>query len=109
VLAGDCKNVCNRSNKDGKPVALREGGLWIASYMRTQGLLSAGYLVIVVRSHPSTIRTDFTPKVRFSSTLGEEREALALAVQRYRPGAEVMLVPANVLDGQVEDFYARPP
>jgi hypothetical protein len=32
------------------------------------------------------------------------REALALAVQRHRPGAEVMLVPANVLDGQVEDF-----
>jgi hypothetical protein len=32
------------------------------------------------------------------------REAIALAVQRNRPEAEVMLVPADVLDGQVEDF-----
>jgi hypothetical protein len=31
-------------------------------------------------------------------------EAIALAVQRNRPEAEVMLVPADVLDGQVEDF-----
>jgi hypothetical protein len=32
------------------------------------------------------------------------REAIALAVQRNRPEAEVMLVPEEVLDGQVEDF-----
>jgi hypothetical protein len=32
------------------------------------------------------------------------REAIALAVQRNRPTAEVMLVPAEILDGQVEDF-----
>jgi hypothetical protein len=32
------------------------------------------------------------------------REAIALAVQRNRPDAEVMLVPEEVLDGQVEDF-----
>jgi hypothetical protein len=32
------------------------------------------------------------------------REAIALAVQRDRPKAEVMVVPEEVLDGQVEDF-----
>jgi hypothetical protein len=32
------------------------------------------------------------------------REAIALAVQRDRPKAEVMLVPEEVMDGQVEDF-----
>jgi hypothetical protein len=32
------------------------------------------------------------------------REALALAVQSYRPDAEVMLVPESVLDGQVDGF-----
>jgi hypothetical protein len=32
------------------------------------------------------------------------REAIALAVQRNRPEAEVMLLPEEVLDGQVEDF-----
>lgn len=32
------------------------------------------------------------------------REALALAVQRHRPDAEVMLVPDSVLDGQVDGF-----
>ena len=32
------------------------------------------------------------------------REAIALAVQRNRPEAEVMLVPEEILDGQVEDF-----
>ncbi len=32
------------------------------------------------------------------------REAIALALQRNRPEAEVMLVPADVLDGQVKDF-----
>ena len=32
------------------------------------------------------------------------REAIALAVQRDRPEAEVMLVPEGVLDGQVEGF-----
>jgi hypothetical protein len=32
------------------------------------------------------------------------REAIALAVHRNRPEAEVMLVPEEVLDGQVEDF-----
>jgi len=32
------------------------------------------------------------------------REAIALAVQRNRPKAEVMLVPEEVQDGQVEDF-----
>jgi hypothetical protein len=32
------------------------------------------------------------------------REAIALAVQRNRPEAEMMLVPEEVLDGQVEDF-----
>ena len=32
------------------------------------------------------------------------REAIALAVQRNRPEAEVMLVPDEILDGQVEDF-----
>ena len=32
------------------------------------------------------------------------REAIALAVQRNRPDAEVMLVPEGVLDGQVEGF-----
>jgi hypothetical protein len=32
------------------------------------------------------------------------REAIALAVQRARPNSEVMLVPEEVLDGQVEDF-----
>jgi hypothetical protein len=31
-------------------------------------------------------------------------EAIALAVQRDRPKAEVMLMPEEVLDGQVEDF-----
>ena len=32
------------------------------------------------------------------------REAIALAVQRNRPEAEVLLVPEELLDGQVEDF-----
>jgi len=32
------------------------------------------------------------------------REAIALAVQSDRPGAEVLLVPADVLDGQVAGF-----
>jgi hypothetical protein len=32
------------------------------------------------------------------------REAIALALQRKRPDAEVMLVPEEVLDGQVKDF-----
>ena len=32
------------------------------------------------------------------------REALALAVQRNRPQAEVMLLPEEVMDGQVKDF-----
>ena len=32
------------------------------------------------------------------------REAIALAVQRDRPEAEVMLVPEEDLDGQVESF-----
>jgi hypothetical protein len=32
------------------------------------------------------------------------REAIALAVHRNRPEAEVMLVPDEILDGQVEDF-----
>jgi hypothetical protein len=32
------------------------------------------------------------------------REAIALAVHRNRPEAEVMLVPEEVLDGQVKDF-----
>jgi hypothetical protein len=32
------------------------------------------------------------------------REAIALYVHRNRPEAEVMLVPEDVLDGQVEDF-----
>ena len=32
------------------------------------------------------------------------REALALAVQRSRPEAEVMLVPESIMDGQVKGF-----
>jgi hypothetical protein len=32
------------------------------------------------------------------------REAIALAVQRDRPEAEVMLVPDELLDGQMKDF-----
>jgi hypothetical protein len=32
------------------------------------------------------------------------REAIALAVQRNRPKAEVMLLPEEGLDGQVKDF-----
>jgi hypothetical protein len=32
------------------------------------------------------------------------REAIALAVQRNRPEAEVMLVSEEVMDGQVKDF-----
>jgi hypothetical protein len=32
------------------------------------------------------------------------REAIALAVQRNRPEAEVMIVPEDVLNGQVKDF-----
>ena len=32
------------------------------------------------------------------------REAIALAVQRHRPEAEVLLVPENFADGQVEGF-----
>ena len=32
------------------------------------------------------------------------REAIALAVQRNRPNSEVMLVPEEVMDGQVKDF-----
>ena len=32
------------------------------------------------------------------------REAIALAVQRNRPETEVMLVPEEVMDGQVKDF-----
>jgi hypothetical protein len=32
------------------------------------------------------------------------REAIAFALQRNRPNAEVMLVPEEVLDGQAEDF-----
>ena len=32
------------------------------------------------------------------------REAIAFAVQRNRPEAEVMLVPDEVMDGQVKDF-----
>ena len=32
------------------------------------------------------------------------REAIALAVQRNRPEAEVMLVPEEIMDGQVADF-----
>ena len=35
---------------------------------------------------------------------GMYREAIALGLQRLRPDLEVMLVPENVLDGQVEDF-----
>ena len=32
------------------------------------------------------------------------REAIAFAVQRHRPEAEVMLVPLEVMDGQVKEF-----
>ena len=32
------------------------------------------------------------------------REAIAFAVQRHRPEAEVMLVPEEVMDGQVKEF-----
>ena len=32
------------------------------------------------------------------------REAIALALQRRRPEAEVMLVPEEVMDGQVKEF-----
>ena len=32
------------------------------------------------------------------------REAIALGLQRLRPDLEVMLVPENVLDGQLEGF-----
>jgi hypothetical protein len=32
------------------------------------------------------------------------REAIALAVQRWRPDSEVMLVPEGVLDGQLDGF-----
>ena len=32
------------------------------------------------------------------------REAIALAVQRHRPDAEVMLVPESIMDGQVAGF-----
>ena len=32
------------------------------------------------------------------------REAIALAVQRRRPDAEVMLVPESIMDGQVAGF-----
>jgi hypothetical protein len=32
------------------------------------------------------------------------REAIAFAVQRNRPKAEVMLVPQEVMDGQVKEF-----
>jgi hypothetical protein len=32
------------------------------------------------------------------------REAIAFALQRNRPEAEVMLVPEEVMDGQVKDF-----
>ena len=32
------------------------------------------------------------------------REAIAFALQRNRPKAEVMLVPQEVMDGQVEEF-----
>jgi hypothetical protein len=32
------------------------------------------------------------------------REAIALALQRHRPEAEVMLVPEEVMDGQVKEF-----
>jgi len=32
------------------------------------------------------------------------REAISLGLQRLRPNTKVMLVPENVLDGQVEDF-----
>ena len=32
------------------------------------------------------------------------REAIAFAVQRRRPEAEVLLVPVEVMDGQVKDF-----
>ena len=32
------------------------------------------------------------------------REAIALAVQRRRPEAEVLLVPVEVMDGQVKEF-----
>jgi hypothetical protein len=32
------------------------------------------------------------------------REAIAFAVQRHRPNSEVMLVPEEVMDGQVKEF-----
>ena len=32
------------------------------------------------------------------------REAIALAVQRHRPEVEVILVPQEVMDGQVKEF-----
>jgi hypothetical protein len=32
------------------------------------------------------------------------REALALAIQHHRPGAEVLLVPEGLMDGQVSGF-----
>jgi hypothetical protein len=32
------------------------------------------------------------------------REAIALALQRYRPHSEVMLVPEEVMDGEAKDF-----
>jgi hypothetical protein len=43
-----------------------------------------------VSTFPSTVRTDYIPKIRFSATPGEEREIEVALV--LRPGASALLI-----------------
>ena len=61
----------------------------------TRGILTYRF---PTRVEPDMVRVLVTVEPRMY------REAIALAVQRNRPEAEVMLVPEDVLDGQMEDF-----
>src|SRR5918995_913901 len=62
--------------------------------------LTRGFLTyrFPTREEPDMVRVLVTVEPRMY------REAIALAVQRNRPEAEVMLVPEEILDGQVGDF-----
>jgi hypothetical protein len=61
----------------------------------TRGFLTCRF---PTREEPDMVRVLVTAEPRMY------REAIALAVQRNRPEAEVMLVSEEVMDGQVKDF-----
>src|SRR5215211_8164512 len=97
-------------------------GRWLAhfcafsaanGYIRRRSEISGVYYTQTIRgrsyarlSPVSVSHTRGTKMVRVLVTAEPRmyREAIALAVQRNRPEAEVMLVPEEVMDGQVEDF-----